>query len=53
VVSRPGERVTIAESMTAYYGDAVLMRRLLRVEGRGLDWDNIAPGVLARAAASS
>jgi MOSC domain-containing protein YiiM len=53
VVSRPDERVTIAESMTAYYGDAALMRRLLRVEGRGLDWDNIAPGVLARAAASS
>ena len=53
VVSRPGERVTIAESMTAYYGDAVLMRRLLRVEGRGLDWDNIAPGVLGRATADS
>ncbi len=53
VVSRPAERVTIAESMTAYYGDAVLMRRLLRVEGRGLDWDNIAPGVLGRATADS
>src|SRR5215831_9028713 len=53
VVSRPAERVTIAESMTAYYGDAALMRRLLRVEGRGLDWDHIAPGVLERAAASS
>ena len=53
VVSRPGERVTIAESMTAYYGDAALMRRLLRVEGRGLDWDHIAPGVLERAAAPS
>ena len=53
VVSRPAERVTIAESMTAYYGDAALMRRLLRVEGRGLDWDLIAPGVLDRAAARS
>jgi len=53
VVSRPAERVTIAESMTAYYGDAALMRRLLRVEGRGLDWDHIAPGVLERAAAPS
>ena len=53
VVSRPAERVTIAESMTAYYGDAALMRRLLRVEGRGLDWDLIAPAVLDRAAASS
>jgi hypothetical protein len=39
--------------MTAYYGDAALMRRLLRVEGRGLDWDQIAPGVLERTAASS
>ena len=53
VVSRPAERVTIAESMTAYYGDAALMRRLLRVEGRGLEWDHIAPGVLGRAAAPS
>jgi MOSC domain-containing protein YiiM len=50
VVSRPDERVTIAESMAAYYGDAGLMRRLLRVEGRGHDWDHIAPGVLERAA---
>jgi MOSC domain-containing protein YiiM len=49
VVSRPGERVTIAESMTAYYGDAELMSRLLRVEGWGLAWDEIAAGVLARA----
>jgi MOSC domain-containing protein YiiM len=53
VVSRPGEQVTIAESMTAYYGDAGLMRRLLRVEGRGLAWDEIAPGVLERASAGS
>jgi MOSC domain-containing protein YiiM len=52
MVSRPAEQVTIAESMSAYYGDAALMRRLLRVEGRGLEWDNIAPGVLGRAAAS-
>jgi hypothetical protein len=40
-------------SMTAYYGDAELMSRLLRVEGRGLAWDEIAPGVLERAAAGS
>ena len=53
VVSRPAEQVTLAESMTAYYRDAALMRRLLRVEGRGLDWDNIAPGGLRRAAARS
>ena len=49
VISRPGERVTLAESMTAYYGDAELMRRLLRVEGRGTKWDEIAVGVLGRA----
>jgi hypothetical protein len=39
--------------MAAYYGDAELMRRLLRVEGRGAPWDEIAPGVLHRAAAGS
>jgi MOSC domain-containing protein YiiM len=48
VISRPGERVTIAESMAAFYGDAELMRRLLRVEGRGGKWDEIAIGVLGR-----
>jgi len=53
VLSRPGERVTIAESMSAYYGDAELMSRLLRVEGRGLAWDEIAPGVLERAVSRS
>src|SRR5262249_4831167 len=53
VLSRPDERVTIAESMTAYYGDAALMSRLLRVEGGGLAWDEIAPGVLDRAASRS
>jgi MOSC domain-containing protein YiiM len=51
VISRPDEHVTIAESMTAYYGDVELMRRLLRVEGRGNKWDEIAVGVLGRAAA--
>jgi hypothetical protein len=53
VLSRPGERVTIAESMSAYYGDAELMARLLRVEGRGEAWDEIAPGVLDRTATRS
>jgi MOSC domain-containing protein YiiM len=53
VVSRPDERVTIAESMSAYYGDVGLMRRLLRVEGRGAFWDEIGPGVLGRAASAS
>jgi MOSC domain-containing protein YiiM len=51
VISRPDEHVTIAESMTAYYGHVELMRRLLRVEGRGNKWDEIAVGVLGRAAA--
>jgi MOSC domain-containing protein YiiM len=53
VIARPDERVTIAESMTAYYGDAELIRKLLRVEGRGAKWDRIAAGVLQRAAARS
>jgi MOSC domain-containing protein YiiM len=53
VLARPAERVTIAESMAAYYGDAELMSRLLRVEGRGRSWDKIAPGVLERAVAHS
>jgi MOSC domain-containing protein YiiM len=51
VVSRPAERVTVAESMSAYYGDPDVMRRVLRVEGRGAKWDEMAPGVLARAGA--
>jgi MOSC domain-containing protein YiiM len=53
VVSRPDERVTIAESMSAHYGDAGVMRRVLRVEGRGTRWDEIAPGVLGRAKSRS
>src|SRR5215472_5036146 len=53
VLSRPDERVTIAESMSAYYGDAELMSRLLRVEGRGESWDEIALGVFGRTAARS
>ena len=53
VVSRPTGRVTLAESMTAYYGDAGLMRRLMRVEGRSSKWDDIAPGVLGRVPAGS
>jgi MOSC domain-containing protein YiiM len=51
VLSRPGERVTIADAMAAYYGDAEIMRRLLRVAGRGAKWDEVAVGVLGRAAA--
>ena len=48
ILSPPAERVTIAESMPAYYGDAELMRRLLQVEGRGGKWDEIAAVGLAR-----
>jgi MOSC domain-containing protein YiiM len=42
VLSRPGEQVTVSEAMRAYYGDAELMRRLLRVPERGGKWDEIA-----------
>jgi MOSC domain-containing protein YiiM len=48
VLSRPAERVTVSEAMRAYYGDADLMRRLLRVEGRAVNWDEIAVSVLGR-----
>jgi len=49
VTSRPAVAVTVAESMLAYYGDHELMRRLLEVEGRGTQWDEIASVVLSRA----
>jgi MOSC domain-containing protein YiiM len=49
VMSRPAVAVTVAESMLAYYGDHELMRRLLEVEGRGTQWDEIASVVLSRA----
>jgi MOSC domain-containing protein YiiM len=50
VLARPPQAVTIAESVRAYYGDAELMRTLLRVEGRGTKWDEVAVSVLGRAA---
>jgi MOSC domain-containing protein YiiM len=49
VIDRPAERVTVAESMRAYYGDEDLMRRVLRVPGRGEKWDEIGDHVLGRA----
>jgi MOSC domain-containing protein YiiM len=49
VLSRPDVAVTVAESMLAFYGDGELMRRLLAVEGRGVQWDEIAAQVLSRA----
>ena len=51
VLSRPAERVTVGESVAAHYGDAGVMQRLLRVTGRGIKWDQNAPGVLGRAPA--
>jgi MOSC domain-containing protein YiiM len=39
VLSRPDVRVTVAESMRAYYGDDELMKRLLTVDGRSAKWD--------------
>ncbi len=51
VLDRPAARVTITESMRAYYGDQDLMRRILQVPGRGEKWDEIGQHVLARATA--
>jgi MOSC domain-containing protein YiiM len=48
VLARPEQRVTVAESMLAYYGDAALMRTLLTVPGRGAKWDAIAERVLGQ-----
>jgi MOSC domain-containing protein YiiM len=50
VLSRPEQRVTVAESMRAYYGDLDLMSRLLTVEGRSARWDAIGANVLGRVA---
>jgi MOSC domain-containing protein YiiM len=48
VIDRPDEQVTVAESMRAFYGDQDLMRRVLRVAGRGEGWDEIGQQVLGR-----
>jgi hypothetical protein len=50
VLARPAVGVTLTEAVRAYYGDADLMRRLLRVEGRGDSWDETARSVLGREA---
>ena len=50
VLDRPAVQVTVAESMRAYYGDVDLMRKLLKVDGRGPKWDEIAAHVLGRVA---
>jgi len=51
VLARPEPRVTVAESMLAYYGDAGLMTALLTVPGRAAKWDAIADRVLGRTVA--
>jgi MOSC domain-containing protein YiiM len=48
VISQPDQRVTVAESMRAFYGDAGLMRVLLTVPGRSGKWDEIGEQVLGR-----
>jgi MOSC domain-containing protein YiiM len=48
VLSRPDQRVTVAESMLAYYGDVELMELLLTIPGRGEKWDEIGEHVLGR-----
>jgi MOSC domain-containing protein YiiM len=50
VLDRPAVRVTVGQSMLAYYGDIDLMRRLLEVDGRGGKWDEIGQQVIRRAA---
>jgi MOSC domain-containing protein YiiM len=47
MLSRPAQRVTVAESMRAYYGDEDLIRALLTVPGRGAKWEAIAARVLS------
>ena len=39
VLSRPDQKVTVGESLRAYYGDQQMMSRLLAVEGRSLKLD--------------
>ena len=51
VLGRPDTKVTVAESMRAYYGDPDLMTVLLTVEGRGAKWDEIGEHVLGRVGA--
>ena len=51
VLARPEQRVSVAESMRAYYGDAGLMAALLTVPGRAARWDAIGDRVLGRTVA--
>lgn len=47
VVSTPSSVVSVAEALSAFYGDRDIMRRLLTVDGRGSKWDEIAADMLA------
>ncbi len=42
VLHRPAQRVTLAESMSAYYGDDEILRRILTVPGHSPKWDDQA-----------
>jgi hypothetical protein len=42
--------VTVSEALRAYYGDTVLMRRLLDAPGLDPGWQEMAVAVLGRAA---
>jgi MOSC domain-containing protein YiiM len=46
VLARPAQRVTVAEAMRAYYGDADVMRVLLTVPGLAGKWGPIGERVL-------
>ena len=50
VLSRPPDSVTVSEAMRAYYGDTVLMRRLLDAPGLDQGWQETAASVLGRTA---
>ena len=52
VLGRPEPRITVAEAMRAYYGDAGLLAVLLTVPGRAGKWDAIAGRVLPGTAAA-
>ena len=48
VLSRPAQAVTVADSMSAWYGDRDVLARVMTVEGRGAQWDEVVARMLAR-----
>jgi len=48
VLSRPVQAVTLADSVSAWYGDRELLARVMTVEGRGAQWDQVAARILTR-----